>query len=97
MDTATPESMAAERTSSRKSYLVNGKHKSVKRLTVVFCPPRKVSAPDDILEDESDDGPWNVVYRTRWGNSPHTAENNGEAERECSREKHLRMRKRKRT
>jgi hypothetical protein len=49
-----------------------------------------VFASDDVLEDESDDCPWDVVQRSRWWDGPDTAEDNGEAARKYSHEKLLR-------
>lgn len=59
-ETATPESRAADRTSV--GWLFSEDCRNVSRvLTVVFPPPRKVSTPDDIIEDEPGDGPGYVV------------------------------------
>jgi hypothetical protein len=46
-----------------------------------------MSTPDDVLEDESNDCPWDIIQCARWRNSPDTAEDNGEAARKYSHEK----------
>jgi len=79
MDTAKPESRAAERTSDKRSVSKKGNTIPGGPLTIVLRPPREMSTPDNILENESNNCPWDVVQRTGWGNGPHTTEDNGEA------------------
>jgi hypothetical protein len=62
--TATPESIAAERTSTstnqhQSQYRLRGATRS---RTVVLCPPVEMTPTDHVLEDESDDAPGNVVH-----------------------------------
>lgn len=87
MDTAKPESMAAERTSSKKSVSAKGNTRPGRPLTIILGPPREMFTPDNILENESNDCPWDVVKRTGWGNGPHTTEDNREAALVWPREK----------
>ena len=47
---------------------------------VVLGPPREMTPADNVLEDESNDGPGNVVDRARRGDITSTGEDYGEAE-----------------
>jgi hypothetical protein len=56
-ETATPESSAAERTSVHDVRMQRWREREREGLTVVLCPPGKMTAADDVLEDEPDDRP----------------------------------------
>ena len=46
---------------------------------VVFCPPREVTPANDVLEDEPDYGPRDVIDGTGGRDSASSGEDNGEA------------------
>lgn len=79
-ETATPESSAAERTSVKRgrwSACVEEEGRGAR--TVVLRPPREMTPPDDILEDEADDGPGDVVVGVGRGDETGAGEDDGEA------------------
>jgi len=80
---ATPASSAEDRTSITREWQ-DKPHKKVVRLvatlTIIFDPPRKVSPPNVVIEDEADDRPWDVVERRRRRNRTQTAEDDREAD-----------------
>jgi len=53
--------------------------KTGREYVIVFCPPAEVTPPDNILEDESNNAPWDVVDSGRGGDQTGTSEDNGEA------------------
>ena len=48
--------------------------------TIVLCPPRKVTSANDIIENESDDRPGDVVDGAGRGNETGAAEDDGEVD-----------------
>jgi len=46
---------------------------------VVFRPPREVTPANDVLEDEPDDGPGDVIDGTGGGDEASSGEDDGEA------------------
>lgn len=55
---------------------------------IVLCPPREVPSADDVLEDESNYCPRNIVHGCGRGNSTST----GEYNREATHNQHQRIR-----
>ena len=82
-DTATPESSAADRTSKIamrcKPYILYILSARQVR-TVVLSPPREVTPTDDVVEDESDDRPRDVVEGRRWRDETRAAEDDREVD-----------------
>lgn len=81
---AKPESSAADRTSDTRKP--QGQHHEKPVLhpgaprTVVLEPPSKVLPPDVVVEDETNNRPWDVVDRTRRRNGSQTTEDDREAD-----------------
>ncbi len=50
------------------------------RRTIVFCPPREMSPPNDEIENEPNDGPRHVVVRAGWWDISCAIEYNGEVD-----------------
>jgi hypothetical protein len=97
MDMAKPESIAAERTSDIGSVSAKSDTRPGGPLTIVLRPPREMPTPDNILENESNNCPWDIVQRTGWGNGPHAAKDNGKAALVWPREKCFLAEKKKHT
>ena len=57
----------------------NSKERKGQR-TIVLCPPRKVTSANDIIENESDDRPGDVVDGAGRGNETGAAEDDGEVD-----------------
>lgn len=49
-------------------------------LTVILRPPGEMTPTDNIVEDETNNGPGNVVHSTRRWNSPCTTEDDREVD-----------------
>ena len=76
---ATPPSNAADSTSVH-STSVEAKEFERKTLTVVLRPPGEVAPPNEIIEDESDKSPRDVVDPRGWGYETGTVEDDGEVD-----------------
>jgi hypothetical protein len=79
---ATPESIAAESTSEVKNHqnqAMKGGGKG-ERLTVALGPPREMTPADDVLEDEANDAPGDMVDRVRQGDVARAGKDDREVE-----------------
>ena len=64
-----------------KKGVKQGKRREKKgKRTIVLCPPRKVTSANDIIENESDDRPGDVVDGAGRGNETGAAEDDGEVD-----------------
>lgn len=78
---ARPESNAADKTSVRTKNQISTRTTDFTRRTVVFRPPREVTAANDVVEYKSNDSPRNVIDGTSGWDGTCSREDDWEAKR----------------